>query len=46
LSVPDLDRAEAQLHALGAIKASPQPDEKIMRVLLDPVGHPFYVYVR
>jgi len=46
LSVPDLDRAEAQLLALGATKASPQPDEKIMRVLLDPVGHPFYVYVR
>jgi len=23
-----------------------QPDEKIMRVLLDPAGHPFYVYVR
>jgi len=46
LSVPDLDRAEAQLLALGATKASPQPNEKIMRVLLDPAGHPFYVYVR
>jgi len=46
LSVPDLDRAEAQLLALGAARASPQPDEQIMRVLLDPVGHPFYVYVR
>jgi len=46
LSVPDLDRAEAQLLALGAAKASPQPDEKIMRVLLDPAGYPFYVYVR
>jgi catechol 2,3-dioxygenase-like lactoylglutathione lyase family enzyme len=46
LSVPDLDRAEAQLLALGATKAGPQPNEKIMRVLLDPAGHPFYVYVR
>ena len=46
LSVPDLDRAEAQLLALGATKARPQPDDKIMGVLLDPVGHPFYVYVR
>ena len=46
LSVPDLDRAEAQLLALGATKASPQPNEAIMRVLIDPAGHPFYVYVR
>lgn len=46
LSVPDLDRAEEQLLALGATRASPQPNEKIMRVLLDPIGHPFYVYVR
>ena len=46
LSVPDLDQAEAQLLALGATKASPQPNEAIMRVLIDPAGHPFYVYVR
>ena len=46
LSVPDLDTAEAQLLALGAVKADPQPNEQIMRVLLDPAGHPFYVYVR
>ncbi|SRR6266516_3290296 len=46
LSVPDLDKAEAQLLALGASRAHPQLNEQIMRVLLDPVGHPFYVYVR
>jgi catechol 2,3-dioxygenase-like lactoylglutathione lyase family enzyme len=46
LSVPDLDTAEAQLLALGAVRADPQPNEQIMRVLLDPAGHPFYVYVR
>ena len=46
VSVPDLDSAEARLLALGARRASPQPDEKSFRVLLDPAGHPFYVYVR
>ena len=46
LSVADLDQAEARLIAAGATKASPQPNEKIMRVLLAPAGHPFYVYVR
>ena len=46
LSVPDLDTAEAQILALGAVRADPQPNEQIMRVLLDPAGHPFHVYVR
>ncbi len=46
LSVPDLDSAEAQLLGLGALRADPQPNEQIMRVLVDPAGHPFYVYVR
>ncbi len=46
LSVFDLDEAEKSLLALGATKATVQPDETIFRVLIDPSGHPFYVYVR
>jgi catechol 2,3-dioxygenase-like lactoylglutathione lyase family enzyme len=46
LSVADLDTAETQLTALGASRVDLQPDTQIMRVMLDPLGHPFYVYVR
>jgi catechol 2,3-dioxygenase-like lactoylglutathione lyase family enzyme len=46
VSVVDLDEAEESLLALGATQAKVQPDEKTFRVLIDPAGHPFYVYVR
>jgi predicted enzyme related to lactoylglutathione lyase len=39
--VDDLDKAEEQALALGATKASEQPDPQRWRVLLDPAGHPF-----
>jgi catechol 2,3-dioxygenase-like lactoylglutathione lyase family enzyme len=45
-SVTDLDEGERRLRALGATRAAYQPDETTFRVLLDPAGHPFYVYVR
>jgi catechol 2,3-dioxygenase-like lactoylglutathione lyase family enzyme len=38
--VDDLDAAEAQVFALGAVKAEFQPDPAF-RVYLDPAGHPF-----
>ena len=40
LEVADLDRAEAQVLAIGARKASVQPGTSF-RVFLDPAGHPF-----
>jgi len=39
--VDDLDRAEAELLALGAIKPWHQPAGDRGRVLVDPAGHPF-----
>ncbi len=41
LAVPDLDEGEAQVLALGAIKAEVQPEPDDFRVFLDPAGHPF-----
>jgi hypothetical protein len=40
------DEGDVSAWRTSATKASPQPNEKIMRVLIDPAGHPFYVYVR
>jgi catechol 2,3-dioxygenase-like lactoylglutathione lyase family enzyme len=40
IDVPDLDRGEEQVLALGARKAETQPGETF-RVFLDPAGHPF-----
>lgn len=39
--VDDLDKAQEQAIALGATKATEQPDPDRWRVLLDPGGHPF-----
>ncbi|GAA4199439.1 VOC family protein [Actinocatenispora rupis] len=41
LSVDDLDAAEAEAVALGAVKAAEQPAPDRWRVFLDPAGHPF-----
>lgn len=41
LSVEDLDAAEADAVALGAVKAAEQPAPDRWRVFLDPAGHPF-----
>lgn len=40
LTVDDLDVAEKQTLALGAVKAETQPGQSF-RVFLDPAGHPF-----
>jgi len=40
LAVDDLDQAEAEAVALGAVKHEHQPG-KGYRVFLDPAGHPF-----
>ncbi len=40
VAVPDLDVAEEQVLALGAIKHEVQPGTTF-RVFLDPAGHPF-----
>jgi catechol 2,3-dioxygenase-like lactoylglutathione lyase family enzyme len=45
-SVSVLDDGEKRLLELGATKADVQPNEALWRVLIDPAGHPFYVYVR
>ncbi|HEX6969389.1 MAG TPA: VOC family protein [Micromonosporaceae bacterium] len=39
--VEDLDAAEKQALALGAVKPDHQPGGDRWRVLLDPAGHPF-----
>jgi catechol 2,3-dioxygenase-like lactoylglutathione lyase family enzyme len=39
--VDDLDVGEAAIIALGARKASVQPEPDSFRVYLDPAGHPF-----
>jgi hypothetical protein len=41
LDVPDLDAAERELLAIGAVKAERQPKPDRWRVFLDPAGHPF-----
>jgi hypothetical protein len=41
LAVDDLDEAEVEALALGAVKAAEQPAPDRWRVLLDPAGHPF-----
>ena len=43
LAVTDLDGAEAQALALGAVKAGSQPNPDHWRVLVDPAGHPFCI---
>jgi predicted enzyme related to lactoylglutathione lyase len=44
LTVDDLDQAEQQVLALGAVKAEFQPGTSF-RVFLDPAGHPFCLCV-
>jgi hypothetical protein len=41
LRVSDLDRAEADVLALGATRFAHQPNPDTSRVLADPAGHPF-----
>lgn len=41
LAVDDLDQAESEAVALGAIRAEVQPAPDRYVVLLDPAGHPF-----
>jgi hypothetical protein len=46
VTVDDLDTAEAQVLAIGAIKHEYQPSENDdFRVFLDPAGHPFCLCV-
>ena len=44
IEVADLEAAVADAVAIGATVADHQPQEHV-RVLLDPVGHPFCLYV-
>jgi hypothetical protein len=44
LQVDDLDEAVAHAVEAGAELASFQPQEKV-RVMLDPAGHPFCLYL-
>jgi catechol 2,3-dioxygenase-like lactoylglutathione lyase family enzyme len=44
IEVPDLDAAVAAAERAGARVAGFQPQETV-RVMLDPVGHPFCLYV-
>jgi hypothetical protein len=41
--VDDLDEAERSLLVLGATKASHQPHPDVLRILVDPAGHPFCI---
>jgi Glyoxalase-like domain len=43
LAVTDLDGAEAEAVALGAVKADHQSAPDTWRVLIDPAGHPFCI---
>ncbi|WP_129842194.1 VOC family protein [Streptomyces sp. RFCAC02] len=43
--VADLDAAQARMLSLGATEPSSQPDAERWRVLLDPAGHPFCLFV-
>ncbi|MFH8680970.1 VOC family protein [Streptomyces lydicus] len=45
IRVDDLDEAEAYAVALGAVRAAWQPQDDV-RVLLDPAGHPFCLFLR
>jgi catechol 2,3-dioxygenase-like lactoylglutathione lyase family enzyme len=45
VTVPDLDRAEKEAQALGAVKMEHQPDPSDFRVYADPVGHLFCLCV-
>jgi predicted enzyme related to lactoylglutathione lyase len=44
VGVSDLDAAVADALQLGAVLAAHQPQERV-RVLLDPAGHPFCLYL-
>lgn len=44
LEVDDLESAVAYAVSVGAVQADYQPQEEV-RVLLDPAGHPFCLYV-
>jgi catechol 2,3-dioxygenase-like lactoylglutathione lyase family enzyme len=44
IAVSDLDEAEAWATGLGAQRAAFQPQDDV-RVMLDPSGHPFCVYL-
>jgi len=44
-AVDDLDEAEAQLLEWGAAKPEGQPSGERSRVLTDPAGHPFCIYI-
>jgi predicted enzyme related to lactoylglutathione lyase len=44
IEVDDLDQAVAHAVGIGAEPASYQPQDKV-RVMLDPAGHPFCLYV-
>jgi hypothetical protein len=44
IEVPDLQRAVTAAVAAGASEASCQPQDSV-RVMLDPAGHPFCLYV-
>ncbi len=43
LAVDDLASAEAAVMAIGATKATLQPNPDAWRVMLDPSGHPFCI---
>ncbi|MFF7415042.1 VOC family protein [Streptomyces lydicus] len=44
IRVDDLDAADAYAVALGAVRAAWQPQDDV-RVLLDPAGHPFCLFL-
>ncbi|MEU5241796.1 VOC family protein [Streptomyces lydicus] len=44
IRVDDLDEAEGYAVALGAVRAAWQPQDDV-RVLLDPAGHPFCLFL-
>lgn len=44
IGVDDLEAAVAHAEALGAVQAEYQPQSDV-RVMLDPVGHPFCLFV-
>jgi catechol 2,3-dioxygenase-like lactoylglutathione lyase family enzyme len=44
IEVPDLEAAVAQAQSVGAVLADHQPQNDV-RVMLDPAGHPFCLYV-
>ncbi|MFF8314509.1 VOC family protein [Streptomyces lydicus] len=44
IRVDDLDEAEAYAVGLGAVRAAWQPQDDV-RVLLDPAGHPFCLFL-